>query len=300
MMAQHRTRSTMAALASAMAVILVLPSTTVAQQEVAQQAGAKIKLLRGVEYAKRGDLRLLADVAMPVAKGAHPAVLLVHGGGWMTGRKEQMGALAERLAKHGYTAVTINYRLAPRHKFPAQIEDCKAALRWMRDNAKKYRIDPLRVAGYGFSAGGHLVALLGTSDKTHGLEGPDAKADGPSTRLQCVVAGGAPCDFRLLPSDVKILAYWLGGTRREKPEAYVKASPATYISKDDPPTFFFHGEKDRIVPKLSPTLMVAAMTAVGVEVELYTVPGASHMRSFFDSTAATKALVFLDKHLKSK
>jgi acetyl esterase/lipase len=170
----------------------------------------------------------------------------------------------------------------------------------MRDNAVKYRIDPTRIAGYGFSAGGHLVALLGTSDKTDGLEGPGAKADAASTRLQCVVAGGAPCDFRLLPPDVKILSYWLGGTRREKPDAYAKASPATHISKDDPPTFFFHGENDRIVPKLSPTLMAAAMKTAGIHVEFYTVPGASHVRAFFDATAAQRAFVFLDEQLKAK
>ena len=263
----------------------------------AQQPG-KIELKRGIAYARHGDLRLLADVAMPAAKGVHPAVLLVHGGGWMAGRKEQMGALAERLARRGYTAVTINYRLAPKHKFPAQIEDCKAALRWMRTHAATYRIDPLRVAGYGFSAGGHLVALLGTSDKSHGLEGADAKAGSPSTRLQCVVAGGAPCDFRLLPPDVKMLAYWLGGTRREKPEAYAKASPAKFISKDDPPTFFFHGARDRVVPRVSSALMAAQMTTAGIEVEFYTVPEAGHVKSFFDTTAADKATAFLDKHLK--
>jgi acetyl esterase/lipase len=272
------------------------PQAAVAQNVA--QTGGKFEVKRSIAYTQRGGLRLLADVTMPTVKGTYPAVLLVHGGGWMTGRKEQMGAVAERLAKRGYTAVSINYRLAPKHKFPAQIEDCKAALRWMRSNAEKYRIDPLKIAGYGFSAGGHLVALLGTSDTTHGLEGPDAKADAPSTRLQCVVAGGAPCDFRLLPPDMKMLAYWLGGTRREKPTAYANASPAKFISKDDPPTFFFHGSNDRLVPKLSPTLMAAQLTAAGVEVEFYTVPDAGHMKSFFDPTAADKATAFLDKHLK--
>ena len=295
MILNRRPNCVTVALALTAAGCLLLPNTSLAQKKT-----DKYELLRGVEYVKRGELRLLADVAMPLTKGAHPAVLLVHGGGWMGGRKEQMGSLAERLAERGYTAVTINYRLAPRHKFPAQIEDCKAALRWMRDNAGKYRIDPKRIAGYGFSAGGHLVALLGTSDKSHGLEGPDAKPDGPSTRLQCVVAGGAPCDFRLIPEDVRMLAYWLGGSRREKPEAYTKASPANYISKDDPPTFFFHGENDRIVPKLSPTLMAAAMKTAGVQVEFYVVPGASHVRAFFDTKAAQKAFEFLDEQLKKE
>lgn len=269
---------------------LVMCSSSAFSQE------AKIETKRGVEYVRHGDIALLADIAMPAAKGVYPAVLLVHGGGWMTGRKEQMGFLAERLAKRGYTAVSINYRLAPRHKFPAQIEDCKAALRWMRENAAKYSIDPTRIAGYGFSAGGHLVTLLGTIND-------DEKKDdaaGDVTRLQCIIAGGAPCDFRPIPKDVRMLAYWLGGSRSEKPDAYKLASPAAFVSKDDPPTFFFHGEKDRLVPKLSPMAMATALMAVGVEVEFYTVPGASHVKSFLDLKAADKAVEFLDKHLRKE
>ena len=96
-----------------------------------------------------------------------------------------------------------------------------------------------------------------------------------------------------------MLAYWLGGTRREKPEAYAKASPAKFISKDDPPTFFYHGARDRVVPKFSSALMAAQLQTAGVEVEFYTVPEAGHMKSFLDKTAAEKAAAFLDKHLKA-
>ena len=111
------------------------------------------------------------------------------------------------MAKHGYAACSINYRLAPKYPFPAQIDDCKSAVRWLRSHAEKYKIDPARIGGFGYSAGGHLVALLGVTDRSDGLEGPDATADSPSTRLQCVVAGGAPCDFRALPADSSRLAY---------------------------------------------------------------------------------------------
>ena len=133
-----------------------------------------------------------------------------------------------RLVEHGYVACSIDYRLAPKHPFPAQIDDCKAAVRWLRCHAKEFKMDAARIGGYGYSAGGQLVALLGVTDRNDGLEGPDATADSPSTRLQCVVAGGAPCDFRSMPADSIGLAYWLGGSRAEKPLAYQQASPLQF------------------------------------------------------------------------
>ena len=137
-----------------------------------------------------------------------------------------------------------------RTQFPAQIYDCQAAVRWLRANAAKYKIDPDRIGGYGYSAGGHLVALLGALDDDDFRE-PGLPADAPSARLQVVVAGGAPCDFRALPADSKRLAYWLGGTPAEKPDAYRDASPANYVTADDPPMFFFHGgaRRDRADPQ---------------------------------------------------
>ena len=154
--------------------------------------------------------------------------------------------------KQGFTAVAISYRLAPQSKFPAQIEDCKAAVRWMRDHAADLKIDPARIGGFGYSAGAQLVALLGTTDADDGLEGIDEPEKATSTRLQAVVGGGTPCDFRAMPLDERFLGFWLGGTRREVPEQYRLASPAAFVSADDPPMFFFHGEKDELVPLFSP------------------------------------------------
>ena len=202
------------------------------------------------------------------------------------------------MAEHGYTACSINYRLAPKHLFPAQIDDCKSAVRWLRSHAKEFKIDPQRLGGYGYSAGGQLVALLGVTDREDGLEGPDATADSPSTRLQCVVAGGAPCDFRSLPADSGRLAYWLGGTRAEKPLLYQQASPLNFVTPDDPPSFFFHGEEDRLVPFASPRSMVEQLTASRVPATLHTIPDAGHIETFFNADAMTAAIEFLDKYLQ--
>ncbi len=255
---------------------------------------------RDIVYAQRPDGDLKADVYVPDGPGPNPAVLVVHGGAWMTGSRRQLGGIARMLATAGYTAVAISYRLAPQHHFPAQIEDCKSAVLWMRSQAAEYKIDPNRIGGFGYSAGGHLVTLLGTTDATAGLEGPDAVGNGASTRLQAVVAGGAPCDFRSLPADNPGLAFWLGGTRNEKPELYRLASPASFVSKDDPPVFFYHGEEDRLVPRQSPSQMVDRLQGVGVAAELYVVAGAGHRRAVRDEQATERALKFLDLQLRGK
>ena len=253
---------------------------------------------QGVVYAERPGGSLKADIYVPDGKGPHPGVLVVHGGAWMTGRRTQLSGIARMLAEAGYTAVAISYLLAPKYPFPAQIEDCKSAVVWMRRQSAEYKIDPERIGGFGYSAGGHLVALLGTTDATDGLDGGKAQGGRLGTRLQAVVAGGAPCEFRTLPADNGALSYWLGGTRAEKPDLYRLASPASFVSKDDPPIFFYHGESDRLVPRQSPILMVDKFHEVGVTAELYVVVGAGHRRAVRDRTANQRAITFLNLHLR--
>lgn len=256
------------------------------------------KVTRDVAYAQRGETELKADVYSPEGPGPFPGVLVVHGGAWAGGNKSHMERVSRLIAGHDYTVVAINYRLAPQHPFPAQIEDCKTAVRWMRTNSAEYKIDPSQIAGYGYSAGGHLVTLLGTTDSSCGLEGPDATPQSPGTRLQCVVAGGAPCDFRIMPENNKTLAFWLGGSRAERPDLYELASPAKFVSKDDPPVFFFHGEHDWLVPLASPQFMVTQLKAVGVKASLLTLPQTGHIAAFLDTAPALEAIKFLDDQLK--
>jgi triacylglycerol lipase len=253
---------------------------------------------RDVIYAQQGDESLRCDLYVPAGDGPFAGVLVVHGGAWMSGNKGQMARTAASLAEHGYTACSIDYRLAPKYLFPAQIDDCKAAVRWLRSHAKEYKIDPERLGGYGYSAGGQLVALLGVTDRKDGLEGLDTAAESPSTRLQCIVAGGAPCDFRSLPADSGRLTYWIGGNRAEKPLLYQQASALHFVSADDPPSFFFHGEEDRLVPLASPRIMVEQLTASRVPATLHAIPNAGHIETFFNVEARTAAMAFLDKYLQ--
>jgi acetyl esterase/lipase len=254
----------------------------------------------GEVYVQRDSGPLKADIYMPEGEGPFPGVLVVHGGAWRMGTRGQLAGVAQQLAEHGFTAVAISYRLAPQDKFPAQIEDCKAAVRWMRSNAERLKIDPERIGGFGYSAGAHLVSLLGTTDPSDGLEGLVESAAAPSTRLQCVAAGGAPCDLRPIPADEPGLSFFLGGCQSECPDQYRLASPAAFVTADDPPMFFFHGERDQLVPLASPEHMRQELAKAGVEAELYIVPNLGHMAASMDYGAIGRAIVFLADHLKPR
>jgi len=263
----------------------------------AEEEAEPLETRYGQVYVERESGPLKADVYLPRGEGPFPGVIVVHGGAWYIGTRAQLSGVAQILARHGMAAVAISYRLAPTHKFPAQIEDCKAAVRWMRRQAKSLKIDPQRLGGFGYSAGAQLVALLGTSDAGDGLEGIEQPETLPSTRLQAVAAGGVPCDFRVLDIDSKRLAFWLGGTRRQLGEQYRLASPRAFVTEDDPPMFFFHGENDKLVPMISPQAMRDSLEAVGVPAELYVVPKIGHNFAAFDRTAITKSVDFLAKTL---
>jgi acetyl esterase/lipase len=259
------------------------------------------ELTRNLVYRQFDDgTQLRCDIWRQQSAGPHPAVLCVHGGAWATGNKNQMRHVAERLAQAGYVAISINYRLAPKYLFPAQIEDCRAAVRWLRDHADEFNIDRDRLAAYGYSAGGHLVSLLATQPlAARADETIDEKAL-REARLQCVVAGGAPCDFRELPPDAKFLSYWLGGTRAEKPEQYELASPRKFITAAAPPAFYYHGQFDLLVPRESPQQMVESLKQAGVKASLYVVPNVEHAAALFASQGIDRAIEFLDAELKQK
>jgi acetyl esterase/lipase len=279
--------------------VLWFAATLIAVSDLRATSAGEVDVAYGETYVERDSGPVQADVYVPRGEGPFPGVLVVHGGAWKMGNRSQLAGVAHLLAEHGFTAVAISYRLAPTHKFPAQIDDCKAAVRWMRSEAARWKIDPERIGGFGYSAGAHLVSLLGTSDPGDGLEGIEPTDGLPSTRLQAVAAGGTPCDFRPIPADIDGLAFWLGGTPGEVPEQYRLASPATFISPDDPPFFFFHGENDQMVPVISPIQMRAELAAAGVSAELYVAPKLGHLACCMHREAIDMAVAFLERNLKA-
>ncbi|MFT5522075.1 MAG: acetyl esterase/lipase [Pirellulaceae bacterium] len=272
------------------AALLVLLSTTAV-------AAQNPTIHRDLVYATRGDVKLKADLFTPTGTGPFPAILMVHGGAWMMGHQRHMDHISKPACLRGYVVLSITYRFAPKDKFPAQIHDCKEALRWLRENSEKFKMDPNRVAGYGYSAGAHLVSLMGTTDKKDGLEG-ESEGSEASTRLQAVVAGGTPTDFRVFPENNNKLSYFFAGTRKQKPQQYELASPNAFVTKDDPPFFFFHGTKDKLVPIVGAQEMKENLEKTGVRAEMFELDGKGHIAAVFDKDAISKSLDFLDSVLK--
>lgn len=268
----------------------------------ASGGGPEIEILRSLPYCQRGDQKpLLADIYRPYGrKGPFPAIMMVHGGAWFAGDKVQITSHARYAAGRGYVVMAINYRLAPRYKFPAQIEDCQSALEWLGQHADQYDIDPERIAAYGYSAGGHLVTLLAmTSARTDQAPRRTPPEGKTWPAFKAVVAGGTPCQFDWIPEESDALAYWLGGSRQELPEVYRQASPAGHVDPKDPPVFFFHGEKDQIVPLSSPQRMKKRLEEAGVHTAIHVVPGARHYQTFLAEEPRRAAVDFLDHMLQS-
>ncbi len=261
---------------------------------------------RGVAYAQRDTKVLRADFYVPKGEGSFPAIVMIHGGAWTQGKRSETRWHARAAVGRNYVVMAIDYRLAPKYKFPAQIHDCKQAVRYLRSHAEKFAVDPDRVAAYGYSAGGHLAALLGVTDVSHGLEGLQDNTDSqtptqgspPSTRIQAVVAGGAPCDLEITPPRNSTISFFMGGTRYERPENYRRASPLRFVTDDDPPMFFFHGSRDGLVPRNSAEYLHDALLAMDIPSELFISQNRGHVGAYFDRTARDKAIDFLDHILK--
>jgi len=188
----------------------------------------------------------------------------IHGGGWSAGGKEDCPAVS--FVTKGYAVASINYRFSQHALFPAQIEDCKAAIRWLRANAKRYNLDAGHVGVWGASAGGHLVALLGTTGGVKKLEGTGGNLD-QSSRVQCVVDWFGPTDFAKMggwqDKPDSPMALLIGGPVRDRQELATKANPITYISKDSAPFLIMHGEKDNLVPMSQSELLDGALRKAG-------------------------------------
>jgi len=286
---------------SSLAVLLGVASAAQAQRPQAKiPEGTKVH--RDLEYVKGGHERQRLDLYLPEkVDGSLPVIVWIHGGAWLTGSKEGAGPALPFAAK-GYAVASINYRLSQHAKFPAQIEDCKAAIRWLRAHAKTYNLDPDRFGVWGASAGGHLAALLGTSGDVKDLEGKDGTPD-QSSRVQAVVDWFGPTDFTKMggshdqPRSPEALL--LGGPVQESRDKAARANPITYISQDDPPFLIMHGDKDTTVPFGQSELLAKALQAAGRDVTFQPVKGAGHGGPAF-SSAGNRKLVeeFFNKHLK--
>lgn len=242
-----------------------------------------VRLISDLPYAGTTDWRQTLDVYLPKnpsVKGPLPVIAYVHGGGWTTGSKDMARSQMMSLVQTGrYAAVSINYRLAWQSRWPAQINDVKAAIRWIRGNAPQYGFDPKRICASGSSAGGHLVGELGTTGGVASVEGTLGGYRRQSSRVQCVVDMMGPADLVNLDrvgGGNSPIVLMLGGTAAEKPELARNASPIAFVDRSDPPFLLIHGSKDPTVPYTESVKMEAALRAAGVPVLFQTVEGGGH------------------------
>ena len=269
----------------------------------APRDSAALTIERDVVYGTAQGTPLLLDLAMPkTGNGPFPVVVFLHGGGWSEGNRQEMNHFIEGVAGLGYVGVTVAYRLVPAARFPAQLEDCKAAVRWLRANAAKYRINPKRIGVVGFSAGGHLASMLGVTGKNDGLEGAGGNPD-QSSRVQAVVSFFGLTDFstRDWPRDLEngVIEPFLGGSFANHADEYRRASPITYVTSDAPPFLFFHGSEDKLVPVDQSKQLGEKLRNAGVFAEVNVLEGEGH--GFTDAAnqkAMRRMLDFLDAHLK--
>jgi len=256
-----------------------------AQQKAAPEVRLpdNVALEAGLEYGRAGDRSLKLDLLRPKDQGDKvlPVVVCIHGGGWQNGNKESFRGLAAGLAATGnYAAVSVGYRLTGEAIWPAQIHDCKAAIRWIRASAGKYKLDEKRIGAMGNSAGGHLVALLGTSGDVKELEGACGNP-GLSSRISCVVDLCGPSDFPHFLEQPgaggrSAVIKLFGGPPAEHAAAARAASPVTWASADDPPFLIFHGTEDATVPFAQGEAMSAALEKAGAKVTFVRVEGGGH------------------------
>jgi acetyl esterase/lipase len=276
-----------------------------AQAASRQRLPAGVTAVRNLEYGHAGAKVLHLDLFLPEKpEKPLPLIIWIHGGAWRSGSKESDVTPILPLVADGYAMASVEYRLSQEAVFPAQIYDCKGAVRWLRANATKYNLDPARFAAMGESAGGHLAALVGTSGGVAALEG-DVNDLKESSRVQAVVDWYGPADLLQIgipSSDIKHNdagspeSQLIGGALLEHKDKAAQASPVTYVSTESPPFLIMHGDNDRSVPFNQSELLLAALKKAGVEATLIPQKGIGH--GFSGPQYLPPVRDFLKTHLK--
>lgn len=265
-----------------------------------------IMVIRDIVYTTAQDnegkaIYLKLDTAFPKVTNGKPlpVVVYIHGGGYKQGSKAAGFELIKLFAQGKYFAVSIDYRLSGVAPFPAAVHDCKAAIRFLRANAKDLAIDPNRIGIFGHSAGGHLCALLGVSSNNNvqTLEG-NLQPTGESSAVRCVVDMSGPIDFLMVDEDARsrFLTPWLGANGETYDKNAKAASPLTYIDSEDPPILIIHGSDDQLVPVDHAIKFRDALKESGVKVRFFKIEDAGH--NVVDPDTMTMISHYMDLHLR--
>ena len=261
--------------------------------------------LRGdILVAEVNGVQLLADLHLPIGAECPPLVMFIHGGGWRNG--DRKACRLAWIAEGGYAVASVEYRLSDEARFPAQIHDCKGALRWLRAHQSEYGFDARRVVVAGTSAGGHLAALLGTSGGVAVLEGATAGHTDRSSRVQGVIDYYGATDFILrsknqpakTEEETGSVYQLLGGKVSEQPQLARLASPVTHVGAGDPPLLMVHGERDKTVYLTQSQRLLEAYRQHDLEAELRVEADRGHAWKTPSDGEREQVLQFLEKHLR--
>jgi acetyl esterase/lipase len=283
-----------------------LLAQSIPQASSVQLDALKARELKDIPYVKNGTERQRLDLFLPAnaTASSRPLVVWVHGGGWQAGSKADCPA--RWLVTRGYAVASIGYRLSQTAKFPAQIEDCKAAIRWLRAHAKEYGIDASHVGAWGASAGGHLVSLLGTTGGKGAFD--EGENLDQSSAVNCVVDWFGPTDFlhygdpawTQLDTPESAVSQLIGGTVSSHQEQAKLASPVTYVDAKSAPFLIMQGDKDGLVPLQQSELLNTALSKAGVPSTLKVIGGAGHGgKQFFSIDNIAAIATFFDRYLGS-
>lgn len=291
------------------------PATTRAAATQPAPLPPGVKAIRDIQYVPDGDESQRLDLYLPEApsKAPMPLVVWIHGGGWRGGNKSGCASLS--MVPRGYAAASVEYRFSSKAIFPAQIQDCQAAIRWLRANAARYNIDPQRIGVWGSSAGGHLVALLGTSGGKNAFAKIGGNED-QSDRVQAVCDFFGPADFTRVvaqaEADTRVKNIFpfntpkdpysclIGANLSDTPKAEA-VSPMHYVSSDNAPILIMHGTSDGLVPFAQSDEFAAALKKAGVPTYFQVIPNAGHGGPAFSLPPVQRLIrTFFDKYLKGE
>jgi acetyl esterase/lipase len=263
------------------AAVLCAVSAVPLQAQNENASTADYQVTADVPYCAGGGKTLLMDVYVPRVRVRNPtpAILWLHGGGWERGDKNGSSG-ARFLAAEGFVTASIYYRLSVEAKFPADVEDCKCAVRYLRANAARYGVDPDRIGVAGASSGGHLALLVATTDASAGLEG-EGGWPGVSSRVSAAASYYGPTDLRSIRTDFgaraqSAIVKLIGKTPEEDPTAFERASPIAHVARGEPPILMAHGDGDTLVPIEQSKRMLAAYRRAGLSARLVVVANANH------------------------
>ncbi len=275
-----------------------------------QSRSGSIKTLLDIPYADTQDAAQRLDLYLPATRAGDkplPVIVFIHGGAWQGGDKAGGRASVLRFVSSGqYAAASVEYRLSQQAKWPAQIEDCKAAIRWLKAHAKEHGLDPEKIGVWGTSAGGHLVAMLGVSGDVKELEGTLGKHLDQSSRVTCVADYFGPTNLLTMGDFPSKMAHnaadspeskLIGGAVQENKDKARSASPVTYVTSDDAAFFIAHGTTDPLVPYNQTETFAAALEKSKVPVYVETIEEGGH-GGFEGPKLDARLQAFFDKYLR--